>query len=153
MREELELEDAGIDWHYIWTTVSCRKWEILSLAFIVTLVTTLLVYSMTPMYSASALVHIEPGEANIVSIEELYRVGERDQGYYNTQVEILKSRPIAAKVIEAVGAPPEVAPSGIGKLSFDWRSLLPFQAPEPSGGERDRPAGDGGGIPPGHFKN
>lgn len=137
MREELELEDAGIDWHYIWTTVSCRKWAILSLAFFVTLVTAVLVYSMTPMYSASTLVHIEPGEANIVSIEELYRAGERDQGYYNTQAEILKSRPIAAKVIEAVGAPPEVEPSGIGSLSIDWRSLLPFKAPEPPGGAID----------------
>ena len=80
MREELELDGAGIDWLYIWTTVSSRKWAIVSLAFIVTLVTALLVYSMTPMYSASALVHIESRQANIVSIEELYRAEARDQG-------------------------------------------------------------------------
>jgi capsular exopolysaccharide synthesis family protein len=137
MREELELDGAGIDWLYIWTTVSSRKWAILSLAFIVTLVAVLVVFSMTPMYSASAIVHIESRQANIVSIEELYRAEARDQGYYNTQVEILKSRPIAAKVIDAVGAPPEVAPSGIGMLRIDWRSLLPFKAPEPPGGSLD----------------
>ena len=134
MREDLEADDAGIDWLFLWTTVYSRKWAILSLGVAVTLVTAVVVYSMTPMYSASALVHIESRQANIVSIEELYRVESRDQGYYNTQAEILQSRPIAAKVIEAVGVPPEVAQSWYARFSFDWRSLLPLKAPEPPGG-------------------
>ncbi|MCX2982100.1 polysaccharide biosynthesis tyrosine autokinase [Halieaceae bacterium IMCC14734] len=135
MREDLEAEDSGIDWLFLLTTVYSRKWAILSLALVVTLVTAVVVFSMTPIYSASALVHIESRQANIVSIEELYRVESRDQGYYNTQAEILQSRPIAVKVIEAVGVPLEVESSGIASFfSFDWRALLPLKPPEPPGG-------------------
>ena len=137
MHEEWELDDDGIDWRQLWNTVSYRKWAILSLAFIVTLLTALVVYAMTPVYSATALVHIQPNQANIVSIEEVYGVDTRRQDYYDTEVEILKSRPVAAKVIDALGVPPEVSPSGILRFSFDWRSLLPFKSPEPPGGSID----------------
>jgi len=109
----------------------------LSLAFVVTLLTALVVYAMTPVYRATALVHIQSEQANIVSIEEIYGVDARHQNYYNTQTEILKSRPIAAKVIDSVGAPPEAVPSIFRRLSFDWRSLLPFKPPEPPGGPID----------------
>ncbi|MBT8422081.1 MAG: polysaccharide biosynthesis tyrosine autokinase [Gammaproteobacteria bacterium] len=134
MQAERELEKDSIDWQRIWIVVRQRKWAILSLAFVVTLLTALVVYAMTPIYSATALVLIQSRQANIVSIEEIYGVDMRHQNYYNTQAEILKSRPIAAKVIDTVGAPPEVAPSGIRRFSFDWRSLLPFKVPDPPGG-------------------
>jgi succinoglycan biosynthesis transport protein ExoP len=140
MREEWELEEVGIDWLHIrniWSAVSRRKWAILSFAVVVSLLTAVLVYAMTPMYGATALVHIESRQANIVSIEELYGVDTRDQNYYNTQAEILSSRPIAAKVIEVVGAPPAVEPSLIDSLAFFLRSLVPFKAPEPPGGSLD----------------
>lgn len=134
MQEEWELDDEGIDWRKTWATVSRRKWAILSLAFVVTLLTAVIVFAMTPIYSATALVHIQPEQANVISIEEIYGVDTRRQDYYNTQAEIMKSRPIAAKVIQAVGAPLELAPSGLDRLAFDWRSLLPFSAPEPPSG-------------------
>ena len=137
MQDERELEADSIDWRRIWRVVRRRKWAILSLAFISSLLTALVVYAMTPIYSATALVYIQSSQANIVSIEEVYGVDTRHQNYYNTQAEILKSRPIAAKVIDTVGAPPEVAPSGIRGLMFDWQSLLPFKAPEPPGGSID----------------
>ena len=137
MHEEWELDDDGVDWRQLWNTVSRRKWAILSLAFVVTLLTALVVYAMTPVYSATALVHIQPNQANIVSIEEVYGVDTRRLDYYDTEVEILKSRPVAAKVIDALGAPPEVSPFGILKFNFDWRSLLPFKSPEPPGGSID----------------
>jgi len=137
IQEEWELEEVGIDWRRIWNPVSRRKWAILSLAFVVTLLTALVVYAMTPVYRATALVHIQSEQANIVSIEEIYGVDARHQNYYNTQTEILKSRPIAAKVIDSVGAPPEAVPSIFRRLSFVWRSLLPFKPPEPPGGPID----------------
>lgn len=132
MREEWELEEAGIDWPHIWNPIIRRKWAIVSLAFVVSLVATLVVYAITPTYSASTLLHIESKQANIVSIEEVYGFDTNHQNYYNTQAEILKSRPIAGKVIDALGAPPEAAPSMFSRLSFDWRSLLPFDEPASS---------------------
>lgn len=134
MREDWELDEVSIDWQHMWNTVSRRKWAILVFAFVVSLLTALVVYTITPTYSATALLHIQSKQANIVSIEEVYSVDTRDKNYYNTQAEILKSRPIAAKVIEAMGAPPPATLSLLGKLKSNWRSLLPFKSPQPPGG-------------------
>lgn len=142
MQEEWEIEDAGVDWRRIWNVVYGRKWAILSLALVVTLLTALVVYGMTPIYGATAIVHIESKPANVVSIEEVYGVDTRHQNYYNTQAEILRSRPIAAKVIEAVGAPSENTPLEPRGFSFDWRALLPFSAPQPPGGPIDLDTGE-----------
>ena len=71
MHEEHQLDDNGFDWRQLWNTVSHRKWAILVLAFVVTLITALVVYSMTPIYSATALVHIQPNQANIVLVDQL----------------------------------------------------------------------------------
>ena len=116
MREEWELEDNPIDWRQHLNTLNRRKWSILSLAFIVTLLTALVVFAMTPIYSATALVHIQPNQANVVSIEEVYGVDTRRQDYHETEVAILKSRPVAAKVVDALGAPTDVSSSGCAAL-------------------------------------
>ncbi len=137
MQAERELENDSIDWQRVWIVVRRRRWALLSLAFVATVLTALIVFIMTPIYSATALVLIESRQANIVSIEEIYGVDIGNKNYYNTQAEILKSRPIAAKVIDTMGAPPEIAPFGIPGTGFDWRSLLPFTASEPPGGSVD----------------
>jgi len=128
--EQWEGND-GLDLVHVWAVINRRKWSILTLAFVVSLLTGLIVYAMTPVYQASAIVHIQSEQANIVSIEEVYGIDARRDDYYNTQAEILKSRTIAGKVIDAHGAVPP-APSALP--SFDLRSLLPFKPPEPPGG-------------------
>ena len=128
--EQWEGND-GLDLVHVWAVINRHKWSILTLAFVVSLLTALIVYAMTPVYQAKAIVHIQSEQANIVSIEEVYGIDARRDDYYNTQAEILKSRTIAGKVIDAQGAVqsiPSVLPS------FDWRSLLPFKPPEPPGG-------------------
>lgn len=135
MHDEAEMADDGIDWRRIWNTVCRRKWAILTLTFCASLLTVVVVYSMTPIYAATALIHIQPNQANVVSIEEVYGVDTRRQDYYDTEVEILKSRPIAAKVVAELGAPPDIEPSGIFRFNFDLLSLLPFESPTPPGGD------------------
>lgn len=133
-REEWEEEDGGIDLRHAWNVVSRRKWAILALAIVATLLTALVVYAMTPIFRAAAILNIQSEQANIVSIEEIYGLDTRNKAYYNTQAAILKSRPIAAKVLEKVGAPPRVTNKAASRFKFNWRSLLPFKAPIPPGG-------------------
>ncbi len=131
-RDEWE-DDEGLDLQHLWAVIYRRKWSILALAFVVSLLTGLVVSAMTPVYRASAIVHIQSEKANVVSIEEVYGIDARRDDYYNTQAEILKSRTIAGKVVDTLGVVPPV-PSPSGLPSFDWRSLLPFKPPEPPGG-------------------
>jgi len=130
-------DDDGIDLQHYWAVIYRRKWSIFALTLVASLLTGLVVYAMTPVYRASTTVHIQSETANIVSIEEIYGIDARHDDYYNTQVEILKSRTIAGKVVDTLGAVSPV-PSGVavpsGLPGFDWRSLMPFKPPETPGG-------------------
>ena len=124
-------DDSGLDFSNFWSVVYRQKWLIIALTLITTLVATIVVYRMTPLYRATTIVHIQSEQANIVSIEEIYGIDSRRDDYYNTQAEILRSRAIAARVIDVEGPVPST-PSAVP--SFDWRSLLPLKGPEPPGG-------------------
>lgn len=77
-----------------------RKWSILSLATLITLVATLIVYSITPVYKASATLLIEPEQQELPTAEEIFRLKSSAEDYYKTQVEVLKSRRIAELVVK-----------------------------------------------------
>ena len=69
------------------------------LAFAITLATGLMVYSMEPVYQASASVVLESEEANVVNVEQVYSLGTGNYEYTQTQFEILKSRSLAERVV------------------------------------------------------
>ena len=93
-------EGETLDLVEYWRSISKRKWSILGLVLLVCLLTTLVVYSMRPTYRSTATVLIEQGKAKVVSIEEVYNSMGGNREYYQTQVEILKSRELARKVVE-----------------------------------------------------
>src|SRR3984893_2304416 len=84
-----------IDVRYYWNIINRRKWSIIGLALAVGLLTTLVVFGMTPIYRASATVLIESQAANVVSIQEVYGLDPRNQDYLATQIEIMGGRPTA----------------------------------------------------------
>jgi exopolysaccharide transport family protein len=84
-----------------WRSIAKRKWSILGLVVLVCLITTLVVYSLRPSYRSTTTVMIEQGKSKVVSIEEVYNsLSGANREYYQTQVEILKSRELARKVVE-----------------------------------------------------
>src|ERR1700682_6611754 len=119
----------GIDWRYRWNIINRRKWSIIGLALAVGLLTTLVVFAMTPIYRASAMLLIESQAANVVSIEEVYGLDTRSQDYLATQIEIMGGRPIAETVVDGLGLieQPEFRPEHQRPLiGLAWRSRLPF---------------------------
>jgi polysaccharide biosynthesis transport protein len=83
-----------------WRAISKRRWSILALAFLVSVLTALIVFSIRPTYRGTATLLIEPGKTKILSIEEVYSKGGADRDHYYTQVEILKSDELARRVID-----------------------------------------------------
>ena len=134
---DTRYDNAGIDLAHLWAVVYRRKWLILGLASVITLLSALWVNTATPVYRATAIVHIQSDQPNIVTIPDIYGVDSRRDDYYNTQAEILKGRTIAGKVVDSLDTVADagaVPASTSGLLSFDWRSLLPFKVPQPPGG-------------------
>src|ERR1700682_4466014 len=135
----------GIDWRNRWNIINRRKWSIIGLALAVGLLTTLVVFAMTPIYRASATLLIESQAANVVSIQEVYGLDTSSQDYLASQSAIMGGRPIAEAVVDGLGLveQPEFRlvhqPPLIG---FDWRSWLPFgmqkKPSQPPQNERER---------------
>ncbi|MEP0203745.1 MAG: polysaccharide biosynthesis tyrosine autokinase [Halioglobus sp.] len=93
------MDDDFIDLGRLLRAVLRHKWGILGFAFAVTLVSGLFVYSMEPVYSASASIVLESQQANVVNVEEIYTYDTYDYNYSQTQYEILKSRSLAERVV------------------------------------------------------
>ena len=100
---ERELPGETLDLVEYWRSISKRKWSILGLVILVSLLTTLVVFSLRPSYRATATLMIEAGKSKVVSIEEVYNGIGGNREYYQTQVEILKSSELARKVIQKLG--------------------------------------------------
>ena len=75
------------------------KWGIAALMVVGGVIAALRALSEVPLYDATATLLIERQAARFVSIEEVYRGSQGwDFGeYYQTQYEILRSRPIAER--------------------------------------------------------
>lgn len=82
-----------------WCLIKERQWQIFKLVFAVTLLAALAVFQMTPVYRSTSLLLIENAKSKVLTINDLYE-GQRDSmEAFNSQVQILKSRPVAEKVI------------------------------------------------------
>ncbi len=96
-----QAEGETLDLVEYWRSITKRKWSIVGLVALVALITTLVVFSLRPLYRSTAVVMIEQSKAKVVSIEEVYNaMGGGNREYYQTQVEIIKSRELARKVVE-----------------------------------------------------
>src|SRR3979490_1880610 len=111
------------DWRYYWRVIMRRKGSIIGLALAVGLLTTLVVFAMTPIYRASTTLLIESQASHVVPIQDVYGLDMRSQDYLAPQIEIRGGRPIAETVVDRLGLmeQPEFRPQ-----HFDWSSWPPF---------------------------
>ncbi|MDH5544938.1 MAG: polysaccharide biosynthesis tyrosine autokinase [Gammaproteobacteria bacterium] len=75
------------------------KWSILALASIVAFISLLISLSMPSIYQASAVILIEPPKSNIKTLDDIYGIDHRNGDFFLTQVELLRSRDLVARVI------------------------------------------------------
>ena len=95
-----EHVEESFDLLEYWRTITKRKWSILGLALAVTLLAALVVFAIRPTYRSTVMLLIEGQKNKVVSIEEVYSGMSANREYYQTQAEILKSRELAAKVVQ-----------------------------------------------------
>lgn len=112
-----------------WHTLTKHKWSILGLAMVAGVLTALVVYSMRPVYRGTATLLMEFGKSKIVSIEEIYSGINPNREYLQTQIEILKSRELAKKVLDRLKLTkhPEFDPTQqkAEGPTLDWRNWIP----------------------------
>ena len=94
--DEIEFIDLS---HYF-RVIKRSMWRILGLAFALTTLVALITLTLTPQYSAKVSLLIAAEQTNVVSISEVYGLDSNRRGYFETQYEILRSRQIAARVVD-----------------------------------------------------
>lgn len=94
-----DLQEPRLDFVEYWRTLRKHQWAILAFALAVTLVAGVIAFVSTPIYEAKATVLIESNKQKVVSIEDVYGGMGASREYFQTQVEIIKSREVSLKTI------------------------------------------------------
>ena len=92
---------AKIDWAAYWRSVRNRRWLILLATIALTVLAAFYAQSIKPVFRSTTTLLIESGKTKILSIEEVYNGVSQDREYYQTQVEILRSRDVALRTVIA----------------------------------------------------
>lgn len=112
---EIAPEDDGIDLRGLWQIIYKRRWTIIIFTLIAVTAVATGSFLMTPIYRASLTLQIDREDMKIVKIEEVAPIETRSNGqdYYQTQYALLKSRSLAARVINQLGLADLPPPSSL----------------------------------------
>ncbi len=77
------------------------KWRISGFVLAVMVVVFSILQVITPIYKSTATLLIESEKSNVVNVEEVYGVSASRE-YFNTQLEVIKSREVAIKTVLAL---------------------------------------------------
>ena len=120
-------EEEGLDLRAYWRVLWGRKWGILGLAFMITLLAALWSAQLTHIFRGTATILIQDRQSNLVSIEQVY-AGEIDsRGFIPTQIGILKSREMARKLVERMALVDHPGFHHVTRSDngFRWRDYVP----------------------------
>lgn len=124
-----------VEWKEYWRSIKKRLWMIVLATVVITVATAAYAWTMQPIYRSTATLLIESAKAKILSIDEVYSGVSQDREYYQTQVEILRSRDVALRAVQATslwerpGFDPRVQPTRWSR----WTSFASGpEAPQPS---------------------
>ena len=134
----------GIGLDEIWVVIRRRLRTTLLLVGITLAITTVVLFLMTPQYTAQTQLLIQPDNPQVLNMTQLLAddAGSPDYDYYKTQFELLRSRPLAARVIRELQLdqnpifnPAPQPPGFVGNL---WNRvsgfvLRPFQSASSQG--------------------
>ena len=123
-------------------SISKHKWSALGLALAIALLTTLIVYVITPTYRSTATLMLESNKSKVVSIEEVYSSMSSSREYYQTQAEILKSEELARRVVAKMKLVnhPALDPRQQQESGLSLSKLLPAAWTGEEGAEQLSPA-------------
>jgi len=96
------VERPSLDYRRIWRK---HRWVITGIFLLTVLTVSVWTSQQVPIYRASAIIMIDPEAPKFVNLPEVTPLGASapwDPNYYPTQYEIIKSRPVLQKAIEAM---------------------------------------------------
>jgi len=113
---ELERTDTYLYLRAYWHILVKRRWTVLTVAIVLTILAGIVSFKMQPVYEATARVAVEEETPEIQPFYDLYHI-TTTEAFLQTQVNILQSDNLAWQTIEKTGLRehaefPSVAPHG-----------------------------------------
>ncbi len=100
-------DERTLDLLKYWITLKKHRWLILAMGVAVTIIVALRVSMMTPLYTAQSTIMLKPGSPELLEnrggVQGETESYDDPDSFMKTQCEILKSRTLAAYVIEQIG--------------------------------------------------
>ncbi len=106
---EINKEEFSFNFERYWQTILDNKWRIALFTFMVLLASYFIINSLTPQYKATATILIERKETQVVPVDALYGLNAESEEYLATEFEVLRSRPLAEKVVRKLDLASEPA--------------------------------------------
>ncbi len=128
------IDEGHIDLRHYWYVITRYKWGILSIVFAVSLFTTVMAYSMQPIYQSSAILMIGGNESIMDSNADGNSGRLWQEKFFGTQYALLKSREIAVAALDRLklDEKPWFDPfKSEGKFTLDWSKWIPTSWAEP----------------------
>ncbi len=101
-----QADDDVIDLRELWRTLMRRKGTIALVTVLAVALALIATFNATPIYKGSVLLQIDRTSNQVVEYGNVMQEDTgfaRDQGFYATQYELLRSRSLARRVIDQVG--------------------------------------------------
>lgn len=120
--DDTDFIDLKKIWHALWS----RKWSIAALVLVVTMLATLAVMQMTPIYRASASMMIEGKGNQLVAFQQVYDNTGQLNEYLQTQLGLIASRGVAERVVRELNLTehPEFDPRQQSKPLIDISGMI-----------------------------
>jgi capsular exopolysaccharide synthesis family protein len=120
--EDADYLDLGRIWRAIWM----RKWGILSLVVVVTMLASLVVMNMAPIYKAVSSVIIENKSPQVISFQPAADGNGQLSEYLQTQLGMIKSRSVAEQVVRKLNLTehPDLDPRQQDKPLIDFGAIV-----------------------------
>jgi len=95
--------ESNIDFAHYYRLILRNLWKIILFSIIVGLLSIFYALSLNPVFYSKTTLLIESQQPNVVSFQDVYQVDTRNRSYIGTQLQILKSRSLAIRVVERLG--------------------------------------------------
>ena len=96
---EFRKDEVNFNLERYFQAILDNKWRIALFVLTVLIASYLIISSLKPQYRATATVHIEKKDSQVVDVQSLYGLDNDSEEYLATEFEVMRSRPLAEKVV------------------------------------------------------
>src|SRR5215470_20172614 len=114
--------DDEVHFRDLWHVIVKRKWSIIAFFAIATVATAIGTMMQVPAYRAEITIRIDADASKIIPFRDGVQFDTGDPDYFQTQIELLKSRALAERVVAQMKLS-TAAPSGPVARSW-WEDLF-----------------------------